>query len=70
MTVKHRVTRVLAAFSAALTLLLAAQAHAAPLRIEITEGVVEPLPFAVPDFIPETPAAAEWGRPAGAGGGR
>ena len=29
-----------------------------PLRIEITEGVIEPLPFAVPQFLPETPAAA------------
>ncbi|WP_371037511.1 Tol-Pal system beta propeller repeat protein TolB [Rhodosalinus sp. FB01] len=32
-----------------------------PLRIEITEGVVEPLPYAVPDFVAETPGAAEWG---------
>ena len=30
-----------------------------PLRIEITEGVIEPLPYAVPDFVPDTPAAAE-----------
>jgi TolB protein len=22
-----------------------------PLRIEITEGVIEPLPYAVPDFV-------------------
>ena len=29
-----------------------------PLRIEITEGVIEPLPFAVPDFIAESSAAA------------
>ena len=28
-----------------------AQAQNGPLRIEITEGVIEPLPFAVPDFI-------------------
>ena len=33
-----------------------------PLRIEITEGVIEPLPFAVPDFIAENPAAAEVAR--------
>lgn len=31
---------------------------AGPLRIEITEGVIEPLPVAVPDFVAETPAAA------------
>jgi len=30
-----------------------------PLRIEITEGVIEPLPLAVPPFIAETPAARE-----------
>ncbi len=30
-----------------------------PLRIEITEGVIEPLPLAIPTFIAENPAAAE-----------
>lgn len=30
-----------------------AQAQSGPLRIEITEGVIEPLPFAVPDFVDE-----------------
>jgi TolB protein len=30
-----------------------------PLRIEITEGVIEPLPFAVPTFVPEGGAAAD-----------
>ncbi|MFT6452176.1 MAG: TolB protein [Halocynthiibacter sp.] len=34
-------------------------APSGPLRIELTEGVIEPLPFAVPTFIAETPAAAE-----------
>jgi TolB protein len=29
-----------------------------PLRIQITEGVIEPLPIAVPDFLPEGGAAA------------
>jgi len=28
-----------------------------PLRIEITEGVIEPMPFAVPDFVAENSAA-------------
>ena len=37
----------------------AAQAQDGPLRIEITDGVIEPLPYAVPNFLPETPAAAE-----------
>ena len=33
-----------------------------PLRIEITDGVIEPLPFAVPDFQAENGAAAEYAR--------
>ena len=36
-----------------------AMAQQGPLRIEITEGVIEPLPFAVPDFQAENPEAAE-----------
>ena len=30
-----------------------------PLRIDITEGVIEPMPFAVPDFVPENAAAQQ-----------
>jgi TolB protein len=30
-----------------------------PLRIEITEGVVEPMPFAVPGFVPDSGAAGQ-----------
>lgn len=37
-----------------------AQAQNGPLRIEITEGVIEPLPFAVPDFVAENGAAADY----------
>ncbi|MGB5557318.1 MAG: Tol-Pal system beta propeller repeat protein TolB [Paracoccaceae bacterium] len=37
-----------------------AQERSGPLRIEITEGVIEPLPFAVPTFIAENPAAQEY----------
>ncbi|WP_095588282.1 Tol-Pal system beta propeller repeat protein TolB [Actibacterium ureilyticum] len=36
-----------------------ALAQDGPLRIEIDEGVIEPLPFAVPDFVAETPDAAQ-----------
>ncbi len=36
-------------------------AQQGPLRIEITEGVIEPLPFAVPDFVPDNTAAADFG---------
>jgi TolB protein len=35
------------------------QAQNGPLRIEITEGVIEPMPFAVPGFVPDNGAAAE-----------
>ena len=35
---------------------------AAPLRIEITQGVIEPMPLAVPVFIAETPNAVEVAR--------
>ncbi len=35
-------------------------AQSGPLRIEITEGVIEPLPYAVPDFVAETPAAEQF----------
>ncbi len=30
-----------------------------PLRIEITEGVIEPLPFAIPQFLPESSEASK-----------
>ncbi len=39
---------------------LAASAQNGPLRIEIIDGVIEPLPFAVPDFVPENGAAGEY----------
>ncbi len=35
-------------------------AGAAPLRLQITQGVIEPLPYALPAFIPESPAAAKY----------
>jgi TolB protein len=35
---------------------------ATPLRIEITQGVIEPMPFAVPVFIAETPNTVEVAR--------
>lgn len=39
---------------------LAAQERSGPLRIEITEGVIEPVPIAVAPFIAENSAAAEF----------
>ncbi len=38
----------------------AAMAQQGPLRITITDGVIEPLPFALPDFIPETGGAGDY----------
>ncbi len=40
---------------------LPAFAQNGPLRIEITEGVIEPLPYAVPNFVAESGAAGEYG---------
>ncbi|MCL3880841.1 Tol-Pal system beta propeller repeat protein TolB [Marivita sp. GX14005] len=39
-----------------------ALAQSGPLRIEITEGVVEPMPYAVPDFVAETAEAQQLGQ--------
>lgn len=39
-----------------------AVAQDGPLRIEITEGVIEPMPFAAPDFVASDAAGAEMGR--------
>ena len=39
---------------AALALRPFAAAAQAPLRIEITEGVIEPMPFAAPGFVPDS----------------
>ena len=47
--------------AAPLTGPVSAQERDGPLRIEITEGVIEPLPYAVPDFVGEGAEAAEWG---------
>ena len=38
----------------------AARAQNGPLRIEITEGVIEPMPFALPEFIAESGGASEY----------
>ncbi|MEM8570963.1 MAG: Tol-Pal system beta propeller repeat protein TolB [Pseudomonadota bacterium] len=47
---------------AALALRPFAAAAQAPLRLEITEGVVEPMPFAAPQFISETPTGDDMAR--------
>ncbi|WP_156883070.1 Tol-Pal system beta propeller repeat protein TolB [Rhodovulum sp. P5] len=40
----------------------AVTAGAAPLRIEIDEGIIEPLPYAVPGFVAENAAAQDYAR--------
>ncbi len=45
--------------AALLVFALPASAQSGPLRIEITDGVVEPLPYAVPDFVAETPESID-----------
>ncbi|MBN2905146.1 MAG: Tol-Pal system protein TolB [Rhodobacteraceae bacterium] len=37
-------------------------AQSGPLRIVIDEGVIEPLPFAIPDFVAENAAASDYAR--------
>ncbi len=55
-------TRVLAAMMALMLSVSAGLAQNGPLRIEITEGVIEPVPFAAPAFVAETAGAGEWGQ--------
>jgi len=64
MTLLKRLTSVLAMALAinAVAFTLQAQERSGPLRIEITEGVIEPLPFAVPDFVAENRAANDMAR--------
>jgi TolB protein len=50
--IKHLVSLLISVF----VLALPAMAQTGPLRIEITEGVIEPLPFAVPDLVAENAA--------------
>lgn len=47
----------LACFAALLT---PALVQSEPLRITIDEGIIEPMPFAVPNFVPENTAANEY----------
>ena len=46
-------------FLAALVFAAPLAAQTGPLRIEITDGVIEPLPFAVPDLVAANPGASE-----------
>jgi TolB protein len=57
-------TRILTLFLSAAVALGAALPAAAqspgPLRIEVTEGVIEPVPYAIPDFLPENAAGQQY----------
>ena len=56
----RHLTKLLSMIAATLAISLSpANAQDGPLRIEITEGVIEPLPFAVPGFVPENGTSAE-----------
>ncbi len=35
-------------------------AQSGPLRLEIDEGIIEPMPFAVPNFVPDGPSATQY----------
>ncbi|MBD0866190.1 MAG: Tol-Pal system protein TolB [Rhodobacteraceae bacterium] len=48
----------LTAWIALLSCVLPGFAQQGPLRIEITKGVIEPLPYAVPEFVPDPDMAA------------
>lgn len=52
-------TRLLTLLAATMAFAAPSLAQTGPLRIEITEGVIEPLPFAVPTFVPESGGAGE-----------
>ncbi|MBV2358827.1 Tol-Pal system beta propeller repeat protein TolB [Thalassococcus sp. CAU 1522] len=53
-------TSLAAGFAVATLFAAAGMAQNGPLRLEITEGVVEPLPFAVPVFVAENPEAQQF----------
>lgn len=53
--------RFLAAVMALVLSVSVGLAQSGPLRIEITEGVIEPLPFATPNFVSENGASADMG---------
>lgn len=55
------ITRLFVLFLAVMALAMPASAQQGPLRIEITEGVIEPLPFAAPNFVPVNADAKEIG---------
>ncbi|WP_121062987.1 Tol-Pal system beta propeller repeat protein TolB [Chachezhania antarctica] len=56
---KTGVLGILAACVALIGFSAPAMAQSGPLRLEITEGVIEPMPIAIPNFVATSPAAQE-----------
>ncbi|WP_170404109.1 Tol-Pal system beta propeller repeat protein TolB [Ruegeria arenilitoris] len=53
--------RILTSLLLGLTILAApVHAQSGPLRLELDQGIIEPLPFAVPNFVPDGPAATQY----------
>lgn len=48
------------AWMLALSMSVVAEAQSKPLRIEVTQGIIEPMPFAAPIFVAENAAAQEF----------
>ncbi len=61
-TSRRRLLAGAAGAAAAVALRPFAAAAQAPLRIEITDGVIEPMPIAIPAFVPDTGESAELAR--------
>ncbi len=50
----------LLAFASMVLAPVAAPAQSGPLRLEVTEGVIEPVPYAIPDFVAEDAGGQEY----------
>ncbi|WP_442954446.1 Tol-Pal system beta propeller repeat protein TolB [Pararhodobacter sp.] len=60
LTTKHPLALIVALAAFVLSAATAMAQSTSPLRIEITEGVIEPVPFAIPDFVPENAAGQQY----------
>ncbi|MCC5971563.1 MAG: Tol-Pal system protein TolB [Pararhodobacter sp.] len=60
LTTKHPFALIVALTALFLSAVSALAQSNSPLRIEITEGVIEPVPYAIPDFVPENTAGQQY----------
>ena len=58
--IKYCITYLCAALAVTTLMFSDAMAQTKPLRIEITQGVIEPMPFAAPVFVAENAAARKY----------